>query len=235
MPRQQPRVTSSRRPAHAAGGWSVIELVIAAGLVVVLLGIAIPIGYRVLGRSELAATEDNVASELLKARAEAQKSGRPVEVLLETDPSRLILQYVDPSARLSDAVGRSDRPSAARSGSTRNAKRGSAPDADWRRESAIDPSVRVERGESPRGGSAGGTTRVAVFLPDGTMLFAATLLLMHESGMQSRVSVDPYTGHPAIERRVGEDDEADEDKIDVEDEGDEPLPARRAPALERAP
>lgn len=49
-------------------------------------------------------------------------------------------------------------------------------------------------------GSGGGSLRLAVFLPDGSILFAATLLLLHDSGLRSRVSVDPWTGQPAIAR-----------------------------------
>lgn len=224
-----------RRPA----GWSLIEILVATGLVLAMLGVGIPLALRAFERGELAATEENLASELLKARAEAQSSGRPVEVLIERDPGRIIQRYFAPGAGLG-----LDRGPDAKGATT--PKRRAAADAPWRRESSIDPAVTVERAkasadddEDASRTSSGGPTRVAVFMPDGSILFAASLILMHESGMRSQVSLDPYTGHPAI-ARVSDEAESDADETGDGDE-DEAAPAQgTGPAndalrFERAP
>jgi hypothetical protein len=64
----------------------------------------------------------------------------------------------------------------------------------------------VTRGSSP--------LRVAVFLPDGSILFAATLLLMHDNGLHSRVTLDPWTGQPAIARGTTTDERSSKALVD---------------------
>lgn len=238
MPRSTTASSIRRRPA----GWSLLEIVVATGLVLALLGVGIPVALRAFERGELASTEENLASELLKARAEAQSSGRPVEVLIDRDPGRIIQRYFAPGGGLGRDRGLE------RDGGAKPTRRETA-GVPWRRESSIDPAVIVERKkdaserEDESQAGAGGPTRVAVFMPDGSILFAASLILMHESGMRSQVSLDPYTGHPAI-ARVSADADADADEADEEDDGggdDEAPPARSAgpandaPRLERAP
>jgi type II secretory pathway pseudopilin PulG len=229
-----------RRPA----GWSLIEIVVATALVLALLGVGIPIALRVFERGELAATEENVAAELLKARAEAQSSGRPVEVLIDRDPSRIIQRYFTPGAgagldrRVDRNLSRDGGAKPART--ARNEPKGAA----WRRESSIDPAVTVdtakgasEAGAEERRSGAGGPTRIAVFMPDGSILFAASVILMHESGLRSQVSLDPYTGHPAVERVAAAADGEGESDANVE--RDPPTrgsgPADDALRFERAP
>ena len=46
--------------------------------------------WRMLNERELASTEENIAAELLKARAHAQESGKPVEVVV-TDGARVVV------------------------------------------------------------------------------------------------------------------------------------------------
>ena len=194
--------------ARSSRGASLLELLVVCAILVVVLALSLPFALQSLSKHELAATEDNIAGELLKARVKAQESGRPVEVLVEGAPPRLIVRWFDA------AGGAADGPP-----STRRSKEFVAPVRDtWWEESRLDPTVRItaigmpsdERDLDDEGGEFGddrsgdgassGGTRVAVYMPDGSILFAATLLLMHQSGLQSRVSVDPWTGQPAIVR-----------------------------------
>jgi type II secretory pathway pseudopilin PulG len=190
---------------------SLLELLIVCAILVVVLALSLPFAVQSLSKHELAATEDSIAGELLKARVKAQESGRPVEVLVEGAPPRLIVRWFDAAAGADDAVP-----------AGRRSREFVAPVRDtWWEESRLDPTVRITAIGMPSDetdadeadatfdddgsgdGGAGGGTRVAVYMPDGSILFAATLLLMHQSGLHSRVSVDPWTGQPAIVRASG--------------------------------
>lgn len=233
----------TRRTTRRVAGLSLIELLVVLGLVLAILAIAIPFTLRSLGERELSATEENFASELLKARAQAQESGRPVEVVVMDQPSRIVLRYFNPQA-WQDAANESTPKRRSSAGSGRGVR------DTWWEESPISSTVRVaneaamdstdlaaETGlpdlpaakadAAPRGGPM----RVAVFMPDGSILFAASLLLLHENGLRSRVSVDPWTGHPAIARGTtnatstveAAEGSTDEDTTtDTTDETDEP-------------
>lgn len=209
------------RRARRLAGLSLLELLVVMGLLLALLAIAVPFTLRSIEERELSATEENFASELLKARVQAQESGRPVEVVVLDEPSRIVLRYFDPKAWEDLASESSRRPrgeTSARPG-TSDRRGGRGVRDTWWEESPIASSVRVasaptfdstdaaaetglpsapeaEEDASPRGGPM----RVAVFMPDGSILFAASLILMHENGLRSRVSVDPWTGQPAIAR-----------------------------------
>lgn len=213
-------------------GVTLLELLVVIALLLALLAIALPFTLRSLEARELESTEENIATELIKARVKAQESGRPVEVVVEEAPPRVIVRYfreddIGPAPPDEPSTGTSSESSAG----SRSDGAGLGPP--WFEEAWLHPSVSVGRvpvangdeadsgkapaAEAPRGGNP---VRLAVYLPDGTTLFAATLLLMHHNGLSSRVSVDPWTGQPAIRRgpapgqpalQAPEDDEIDGD------------------------
>ncbi len=210
---------SDTQPRRKASGVTLLELLIVLAVLAALMAIALPFTLRSLEARELESTEENIASELIKARVKAQESGRPVEVVVVEEPPRVIVRYF----REDDSgAAPPDEPNGATSGSASFRPRfADSTFESWGEESALHPSVSVatmpaanesqddgELGEgqhrsphwSPHGGNP---VRLAVYLPDGTTLFAATLLLMHQNGLSSRVSVDPWTGQPAIRRGNG--------------------------------
>lgn len=181
-------------------GLTLLEILICIGIIAVLLSIALPIGLRTIEEGEVASAEEEVAAELLKARVQAQEGRRPVEVVFEGEPPRLVVRWFDPAilGERSDSSAEADAASVA-----------------GRRETELASSFRVvamtdveaetglpapEAAERP---VANDSLRVAVFLPDGTLLFAAPFLLLHDNGMRSSISVDPWTGHPSVSRRNG--------------------------------
>jgi prepilin-type N-terminal cleavage/methylation domain-containing protein len=199
-------------------GLTLLEILICIGIVGALLAIALPIGLRTLEEGEVASAEEEVASELLKARVRAQEGRRPVEVVFEGNPPRLVVQWFDPEI-LGDRDGKPGR---------------TASSADGRRETTLARSFRVlpmtdieaETGlpveEVDVRPAFDDSLRVAVFLPDGTLLFAAPFLLMHDNGMRSSISVDPWTGHPSVSRK----------KSDVPAGAAEPLDLEEFPRLD---
>lgn len=187
---------------------TLLELLIVIGLLLALLAFAMPITMRSLEARELESTEENIASELIKARVKAQESGRPVEVVVLDSPSRVVIRYFredESGGRFSDDARTL---SASDSASTRTIV-DPVRDA-WWEESELHPSISVATVPTADEVAAtepndektapGGAVRLAVYLPDGTTLFATSLLLMHQNGLRSSVSVDPWTGQPAIHR-----------------------------------
>lgn len=192
MPRLRVQLPFVRR------GLTLLEILICIGIIAVLLSIALPIGLRTIEEGEVASAEEEVAAELLKARVQAQEGRRPVEVVFEGNPPRLVVRWFDPAILGErDEVAADDR----------------APAVEGRRETTLASSFRVvamtdveaETGlpaaEAVERPVANDSLRVAVFLPDGTLLFAAPFLLLHDNGMRSSISVDPWTGHPAVSRK----------------------------------
>lgn len=218
----------------ARRGLSLIEILICIGIIAVLLSIALPIGLRTIEEGEVASAEEEVASELLKARVQAQEGRRPVEVVFEGDPPRLVVRWFDPAVLGSRGEAPTDEGGAA---------------AEGRRETELASSFRVipmtdveaETGlpaadADPRP-AVNDALRVAVFLPDGTLLFAAPFLLLHDNGMRSSISVDPWTGHPEVARKnlgsAGEDGDAagpDAEGFPRLDDGERPEFDREAEA-----
>jgi len=195
MPRLRVHLPFARR------GLTLLEILICIGIVAVLLSIALPIGLRTIEEGEVASAEEEVAAELLKARVQAQEGRRPVEVVFEGDPPRLVVRWFDP-AILGEHGG--------------DAIVSDEPVVDGRRETELASSFRVvpmtdveaETGlpmpEADERPAVSDSLRIAVFLPDGTLLFAAPFLLLHDNGMRSSISVDPWTGHPSVSRKNGE-------------------------------
>lgn len=191
-----------------------MELLVVVGLLIAVLAIALPFTFSMLDERELAASEENIAAELMKARVRAQESGKPVEVLaVEGAPWRIAMRYFDAGkrAQAERRRGAVDARGRAEIGAPQMPREFDRVRDSWWEESELNSSVRLTaadtvdddaRGDGAATKGSGGSLRVAVFLPDGSILFAATLLLMHDNGLRSRVSVDPWTGQPAIERGV---------------------------------
>jgi Tfp pilus assembly protein FimT len=225
------RTSRRRQLRHRSAGFSLFELLLALGILAAILALSLPLTWRMLNERELASTEENIAAELLKARAHAQESGKPVEVVV-TDgaPARLSMRYFSTSARDRREWSRKPDRGATESTSTarreRSAGRGNAESrgtagawqdsSDWYAESELVSSVRVGSAKAADERDAGPATaspsapdlavreplRLAVFMPDGSILFAAALRLRHDCGLESVLTVDPWTGQTAVERGV---------------------------------
>jgi type II secretory pathway pseudopilin PulG len=214
------------------------ELLMVVGILLALLAIAMPVTLRTLEARELESTEESIASELIKARVKAQESGRPVEVLVFDAPSRVVSRYF--------ATGSGDAGDT-RSQVSRPRERSEVVDPvrdSWWEESALHPSVSLatpaaaaaaeKSADSERGQATPGGVRLAIYLPDGTTLFATSLFLLHQSGLRSSVSVDPFTGQPAIRRETrGEGRTLERDSTGADDANDR-ADERRTPMGEGA-
>lgn len=182
----------------ARRGLTLIEILICVGIIALLLSIALPIGLRTIEEGEVAHAEEEVASELLKARVQAQEGRRPVEVVFEGHPPRLVVRWFDPAILGPRADAEARDPTPVAEGRRETELAGSfhvVPVTDVEAETGLPATDATERPV------ANDSLRVAVFLPDGTLLFAAPFLLLHDNGMRSSISVDPWTGHPSVSRK----------------------------------
>jgi len=210
------------RPRRAL---TLLEVLIAIVVLAALLAVALPVSLRLLDEGEVSGAEEEVAAELLKARVRAQEGRRPVEVLFEGQPPRLVVRWFDP-ALLGDDRSGSAGPDGGVTAARARTLSGSfrvLPMTDVEAETGL-PSMRPASDAA----AAADPFRVAVFLPDGTPLFTAPFLLLHTSGLRSGVSIDPWTGQPAVRRRGAADGTADGGRPGPSGRDDaEPLPRVR--------
>ncbi|MEY4117288.1 MAG: hypothetical protein RLZZ116_616 [Planctomycetota bacterium] len=192
-------------------GLSIVELLVAIGVVIAISAIVIPWSAGWLGGRELDNAEDNLAMQMMMARAAAREEGRPVEVVAEFDgvSSRVKARWMEAG----------DDAGFARSGPRDEAGQDapddpdSAIDANWasvklphgvrvalglaadREASAKQPVDDAELLPSARGET------IAIFLPDGTVFFAPVFMLRTDAGSLRAMKVDRATGVPqAVEQ-----------------------------------
>ena len=190
MPRRR-----SRRP-----GVTLLELLIAIALLVALAAIALPSLLTDLDERAFVAAVDVTHRQLLLARAHAQTTGRSVELVFDARPSRVEARLFDP-ARL--GVERDEA-------SEFDVDIDAVDDDDlvihesWAyRELPV--GVQVTR-PAPDGVESAGPVRLAVYLADGSALFAPPFWIVDHAGRRRRVTVNPWTGVPNLEAEPSPDD-----------------------------
>ncbi|MEY5061782.1 MAG: hypothetical protein RIS45_1703 [Planctomycetota bacterium] len=192
-------------------GLSIVELLVAIGVVLAIAAMVIPWTAGWLGGRELDNAEDNLTMQMMMARAAAREEGRPVEVIAEFDgvSSRVKARWMESG----------DDAGLTRSGPRDEVDGASDDDVD----SSIDAnwaSVRLPHGVRVALGlaadreasakqpaddadllpSARGET-IAIFLPDGTVFFAPVFMLRTDAGSLRAMKVDRATGVPqAVEQ-----------------------------------
>lgn len=186
---------------------TLIEILIA---IVVLLGIAalaVPNVRRTFDERSFESATERVVTHLLAARAHAQATREPVEVVTRSSNDGLIVRRFVPG----------DEAEPIREGwATRSLPRGYRVGD----ETALDDDQPFAR-PAPAGADANEASdedaAFVVFLPDGSTLLERPLWLGDGTGRRSRITVDAWTGLPIAERR----DAGDESAEDGEDEEDE--------------
>jgi len=95
---------TSRRVADRRAGFTLLELLVVVGILVVLMGLAVPMVASSLDRRRLASVAEEVIGSMLMARAHAQAEGVTVEIVLaqpqegpraERGSQRLLAREID--------------------------------------------------------------------------------------------------------------------------------------------
>jgi len=212
-----------RRFRRRSSGLTLLELLVALGILLVLMGIAVPTVASALDRRRLASVAEEVLGALLMARAHAQADGATVEILLvrgdgERDPVRMIAREIDLHAPpFEDEAG---PPPLMRGWADvailwpLNLRLVDADEhLDELERDGLDDSLdipsRDSSGRRARGSSRGGawTTnravidreRVTLFAADGSALVGSRLRLEDGDGRTLDIVVNPFTGLPRLE------------------------------------
>ncbi len=170
---------------------TLLELLLAIALLLALTAIALPAVFTSFHERAFRASTETVRNQLLLARAHAQATGKPVEVLYHGESPRVTGRYFQ--AALDDAALRDDDRNKTLSITESWADR------------ALTDGVRLadrpEDGDRPAGvADATGTLRLAVYMPDGSALIQRPVWVRDERGRIARISLNPWTGLPSIER-----------------------------------
>lgn len=237
--------TSAISPRRAdRRGLTLLEIILALGLVMAIAAISIPFTFREFARQESSTTLDRIAMQVALARVESRQTGVPHELLIDPTGRRLNVRRLDP---------RDPGSIYATGGENSTFGSGGAMGTD----PIIDEEMPVEQSwqviELPVGMSIGPyvvedgfssmeydpdgieellaeddldivvdpwpmTTRLAVFMPDGTLLGLQPLMIT-DSEERRTLAFDPWTGQLQAEliRPESFDEELslEEDRVDA--------------------
>ena len=186
-------------------GITLLELLLAIGLMLALAGLVLPAVFSGLNERAFASSAEVVQSQLLLARAHAQMTGRPVEVTYDDRPPSV-------GARLFELTLEPDE----------------SPEitANWAHRALVD-GIRITdqppegESETPDDQQA---IRLAVYLPDGSALMGRAVWVHDEHGRRGRLWVNPWTGLPGFERGAAELPEQEEEPEEEEESELDPEP-----------
>ena len=203
--------TRSRR------GISLIELLLAIGVVLAIAALVIPWTSGWLGSRELDNAEDGLTLQFMRARAAAREGGRPVQVIAKSGESGnfVLASYMaaggddEPVDGVSlaapdadaDADGNLLKPINADWASMKlpsgvcialgASNAAASADAD-----EMNENLGAEDDDVPPPAAATEGQTLAIFLPDGTVFFAPIFMLRTDAGSLRAMQVDRATGVP---------------------------------------
>jgi type II secretory pathway pseudopilin PulG len=227
--------TSAISPRRAdRRGLTLLEIILALGLVMAIAAISIPFTFREFAKQESSTTLDRIAMQVALARVESRQTGVPYELLIDPTGRRLNVRRLDPRDPGSIGTVGSEE-SAFDSGGLMATDSAMTYEEMPAEESwqvielpvgmSIGPNVE-EDGFSSMGYDPDGieellaeedldiaidpwpeTTRLVVFMPDGTLLGMQPLVIA-DSEERRTLTFDPWTGQLQAEliRRESFDD-----------------------------
>jgi type II secretory pathway pseudopilin PulG len=234
-------------------GVTLLELLLAIALLLALGGLVLPALFNRLPERAFESSAEIVRSQLLLARAHAQATGEPIEVLFATDPPRVAARRFDASlVTLEPQAGDSDAPDGqGEPFEVTPLDDEEAPEAlripePWA-ERALADGVWIAESPGPAEGEPAGfgveaellaagdedierddvprAIRLALFMPDGSAVLAEPVWVRDDHGRRGRLAVNHWTGLPSFERvtEVTPAPEREEDEQPEEEEPEEEL------------
>ncbi len=213
-------------------GLTLIELLLAIGLVLIVGALVLPTVFTGLRERSFEAGGEVVRNQLLLARAHAQLTRRPVEVVYVNVPPRR------PGVRaryfLVDAPGPAMRRPTGRAASGQAQTDPFPTDDEWQTNPdqvivegwadrdlldglRLTDRAETDEVETDRGETDPVVLRLAVYMPDGSAPLMQPVWLRDEHGRRGRIEVNPWTGLPSFERvAIARADDASADEAPVE-------------------
>ena len=234
-------------------GVTLLELLLAIALLLALGGLVLPALFNRLPERAFVSSAEIVRSQLLLARAHAQATGEPIEVLFATDPPRVVarrfdasLATLEPRADASDAPDGQNEPFEVTSLDDEEAPEALRIPEPWAERVLADGVWIAERPGLPEGEPAGfgveaqllaagdedverdevpRAIRLALFMPDGSAVLAEPVWVRDGHGRRGRLTVNHWTGLPSFERvaEIHEEPLEEEDEQREQEEPDEEL------------
>jgi len=222
-------------------GLTLIELMLAIGLVLIVGALVLPSVFTGLRDRSFETAGDVVRNQLLLARAHAQLTRRPVEVVYANVPPRrpgIRARYflVDaPGPSIERSTGRTPSSAAEADPFPMDDQWQTNPDqvivegwADRDLADGLGLTNRADDAESDWTETDPVMLRLAVYMPDGSALLVQSVWIRDDYGRRGRIEVNPWTGLPSFERITSartELDEAsgDEDPVELQQEPEDPV------------
>ncbi len=211
-------------------GVTLLELLIALALLLAMTALIAPAMVNRLDERAFENAAEVVRQQLLLARAHAALTGRPVEVLYRSDPSRVIARRFEPDADELPAEGGAVGPAGLDEAQEFEATLAEA----WAYRQlpeqmrcsherplafdAADPDLAAGLREARQAqATSPAALRLAVYMPDGSTLLGRPIWLSDDDGRLIGLVINHWTGLPTLERvsdtpdlEVIEEDEAEE-------------------------
>jgi len=220
-------------------GFTLIELLVAVALLLAISAVAVPVLVTSLDDGGYDATVELTKAALLRARAHAQATGRPVEVVYRADPPRVETRAFDPAT-----------------GGLEDEELGEMVAEDWAyrllasgaRLTRVAPPEQADAlasplfdSEPPEEEDDALPLRLAVYLPDGSAMLAEPCWIVADSGEAGRLVVNPWSGLPRVgveaagDVAVAEEDEEPDAEPDEEPEAEPDAELDEEPAAALGP
>ncbi|MCZ6835446.1 MAG: prepilin-type N-terminal cleavage/methylation domain-containing protein [Planctomycetota bacterium] len=186
-------------------GFSLLELLIALSLILAMAALTMPVVSRTLAARDFDSTVDRLTHQLRLARAQAQVSGRAVEVICTPDSGRIEARYFDAQQFEADVMSDdfASRESMESNHEGVDSDSTAIPDG-WARsivkgafKLSTMPPQSDDDSDSPIGIE---TVRLAIFMPDGSAIMSEPIWLRDADGRSGKLSVSRFTGLPRFER-----------------------------------
>ena len=234
-------------------GLTLLEILIAIALLLALGALVLPTMMESLDERAFESAADVTLHHLLLARAHAQATGQPIEVLYHADPARLSARAFEAGLRVVDLgeyrdAAAEDRDAADALGLEYKAAFDRRIPETWanrllpgrvrfvgqppEESGAVDLDLDLYGEARPASGRA--SIRLAVCMSDGSVLLGDPVWLTDADGRWGRLSVNLWTGLAAFERLADapEHDVADDDLDQAEDPVEPPAPVDKPPESE---
>ncbi len=192
-------------------GLTLIELLLAIGLVLIVGALVLPTVFTGLRERSFETAGEVVRNQLLLARAHAQLTRRPVEVVYVNLPPRrpgVRARYflVDaPGPAMKRSTGRSASPEAEADPFPIDDEWQTTPDQvivdGWADHDLPDGLRLTDRAETETTETTETLVlRLAVYMPDGSAPLVQTVWIRDDHGRSGRIEVNPWTGLPSFDR-----------------------------------